>query len=181
MNIICDRIEIRPFAPSDLTDVHEYCSQPGVGENAGWKAHSSLAETESVLSEWIEQGCKNAIVLSETGKVIGHISVDPDSEEEREDTRELGFVLNRDYHRKGIMTEAVNAILGQLFGSGEIKYVWACCFQDNAASKALIGKCGFRLIQEGTYYAPLLEREFRSYEYRMSKREWLALNRRPTR
>jgi [ribosomal protein S5]-alanine N-acetyltransferase len=41
-----------------------------------------------------------AIENKENGKVIGHIAVNSDSENEREDTKELGFVLSRNYQSK---------------------------------------------------------------------------------
>lgn len=171
MNIVTSRLLLRPFAKQDIFDVFEYCSQKGLGEMAGWRVHKSVIQTERVLSDWIMQGHKLAITLLDSGKVIGHISIDEDSEEGRKDTRELGFVLNRNYHRKGIMSEAVNAVLDDLFHHG-VLYVWACCFQDNLASKGLIEKCGFAYQQEGTYEAEEFHEKFFSYEYRLSAEQW---------
>ena len=170
MNIVTSRLQLRPFTEQDLKDVFEYCSQKGVGEMAGWSVHESIEQTEKILSDWVIQGRKLAIVWHESGKVIGHISIDEDSEEGRNDTREFGFVLNRDYHRQGIMSEAINAVLDYLFNH-EISYVWACCFQDNLASKRMIEKCGFVFQQEGTYTSKDFDKRL-SYEYRLSSKEW---------
>ena len=74
------------------------------------------------ISEWVLQGRKLAIVWHESVKVIGHISIDEDSEEGREDTREFGCALNRVYQRQGIMSEAIIAVLDYLFNHG-ISYV----------------------------------------------------------
>ena len=51
--------------------------------------------------------------------------------------------------------------------------VWACCFAQNAASRALIERCGFAFVQRGRYNAPngLV---FDTYEYRAVKGEWQA-------
>lgn len=171
MNIVTSRLQLRPFTKQDINDVFEYCSQKGLGEMAGWRVHKSVMQTEIILSDWMMQGRKLAIILLESGKVIGHISIDEDSEEERKDTRELGFVLNRDYHRQGIMSEAVNAVLDYLFNHG-ILYIWACCFQDNLASKGLIEKSGFVFQQEGTYVSKDFHKRFSSYEYRISAEQW---------
>lgn len=174
MKLKTNRLLIRPFLLQDLYDMHEYCAQDGVGENAGWAAHKSLEESSEVLDNWISGGCKHAIVLLENRKVIGHISIDPDSEEGRLDTRELGCALNVDYHRQGIMTEAIEATIEYLFSIDSFRYIWACCFQNNIASKGMIEKCGFRFMDEGTYYSPALKTELPSYEYRISKDEWTA-------
>lgn len=180
MQLYTKRLHIRPFIKSDLYDVYEYCSQDGVGEHAGWAAHSSLWESARILSDWISAGDKYAIVLLDTGKVIGHISIHPDSDEARLDTRELGCVLNLQYHRQGIMTEAITAVLEYLFHSQDIQFVWACCFQDNVASKGMIEKCGFYFMQEGVFFSASLDKEFPSYEYRITKEEFLAASKNET-
>lgn len=174
MQLYTKRLHIRPFLELDLYDIYEYCSQDEVGENAGWSAHTSLSESAKILSDWISAGHKYAIALLDTGKVIGHISIHPDSDEARLDTRELGCALNLQYHRQGIMTEAITAVLEYLFNSQDIQFVWACCFQDNVASKGMIEKCGFHFMQEGVFFSASLDKEFPSYEYRITKQEFQA-------
>lgn len=158
------RILLRPFESGDLADLHAYASQPGVGEMAGWKHHEDLAESREMLDAFLAAPNTFALVSQADGRVIGHLAVHDDSEDGRADTKELGFVLSRDYQRLGIMTEAVRALLDQLRSMG-IRHVYACCFQDNAPSKGLIEKCGFRFEQEGTYHSKSLDRTFASFEY----------------
>lgn len=176
MQIETERLLIRSFTEDDLNDMHEYCAQAEVSTNTGWAAHTSLAESALFLSMWMKEGYRHAIVFKETGKVIGHIAIYPDSEENREDTCELGFALNRQYHRRGIMSEAVTAVLQYLFERMNKEYVWACCFQSNTSSSGLIRKCGFRYMGTGTYYSASLRTEFPSFEYRISKEEWTNKN-----
>ena len=171
MRINTERLLLRNFSRGDVADVFEYCSQEGVGEMAGWPAHKAIDETEKMLDEWINNKNIFAIVWKKNGKVIGHLAVNADSEENRDDTRELGCALNRNYQRRGIMTEAIRAVLGCFFTNG-IAFIWACCFQNNAASKGMIEKCGFSFQQEGTFYAKRLDKTFPSYEYRMTREEW---------
>lgn len=174
MKIETERLTIRPFTEKDTDDVYEYCAQAGIGEGAGWPARESREQTSEILAGWIQDGYKYAIVWRETGKVIGHIAADPDSEEGRADTRELGCALNQKFHRQGIMTEAVRAMADTLFQDG-IAYLWACCFQHNIPSKGMIEKCGFLFQQEGSYVSEVLCKTFASYEYRLSKNEWEAI------
>lgn len=51
--------------------------------------------------------------------------------------------------------------------------MYACCFQENTASKHMIEKCGFSFEQEGTYYAKPLQKEFKSFEYLWTKERWI--------
>ncbi|MDD7793473.1 GNAT family N-acetyltransferase [Clostridium sp. 'White wine YQ'] len=175
MRLETDRTVLRHFEEKDLEDLYDYCSQDGVGEMAGWKHHESLSTSKEVLKRNIQNSNVYAIENKENGKVIGHIAVNNDSENGREDTKELGFALNRDYHNKGIMTEVTYKILDYLF-SNEIEYVYACCFQDNKSSKRLIEKCGFTLEQEGSFYSESLDKTFKSYEYVYSKNNWKLQN-----
>ncbi len=171
MRLETKRTILRNFENKDLQDLNDYCSQDGVGEMAGWKHHSDLLTSKEALYRNIRNKNIFAIENKEDGKVIGHISINDDSENGREDTKELGFVLNRNYQNKGIMTEVVYKILDYLF-SNNIEYVYACCFQNNIPSKKLIEKCGFTLEQEGVFYSESLNETFKSFEYVYNKGEW---------
>lgn len=58
------------------------------------------------------------IESKEDNKVIGNISINEGSDDEIEDTKELGFVLNQNYHNRGRMVEVVYEILNYLFSKG---------------------------------------------------------------
>lgn len=171
MRLETKRTILRNFENKDLQDLNDYCSQDGVGEMAGWKHHNDLSTSKEALYRNIRNKNIFAIENKEDGKVIGHISINDDSENGRKDTKELGFVLNRNYQNKGIMTEVVYKILDYLF-SNNIEYVYACCFQNNIPSKKLIEKCGFTLEQEGVFYSESLNETFKSFEYVYNKGEW---------
>lgn len=172
MDIETKRLLLRNFTVKDVEDVFEYCSQDGVGEMAGWPAHKFMDDTTQVLSNWVQNKQQLAVVWKENGKVIGHIAINTDSEEGRDDTKELGCALNRNYQRRGVMSEAIQAVIGFLF-TQNIEFVWACCFQENVASKCIIEKCGFTIQQEGTFYSKSLDKTFKSYEYCITKDEFL--------
>ena len=173
---LCDtvRIQLRNFCQQDLEDMYEFCSQPEI-ETVGWTAHKSVDVTKKVLAQWIQDENIFAIVYKNENKVIGYIAIHEDSEEGRLDTKELGFALNNQYRRQGIMSEVIHCILDYLF-SKDILYVWACCFQDNIPSKNLIEKTGFEFMQEGVFFSESFKKELPSYEYRMCKSDWLTKN-----
>jgi len=172
MIIETKRTIISSIKNSDLADFYDYSHQDGVGESAGWRHHQNIEEARKVLAAMVTSGRVLAIKHIVDNKMIGHISINNDSENNRSDTKELGFVLNRDYHNQGIMTEAVIAVIDYLF-TIDIQYIYACCFQDNTASKKVIEKCGFSFDREGTYYSYPVGAEFPSYEYVYTKTDWL--------
>ena len=150
MKVATDRLIIRPFIESDLEGSHR------------------LFILEDAM-KWMVDGLHHAIALPD-GKFIGYITVDPDSEEDREDTKELGFALLPEYRGNGYMKEAVSAVLGKLKQEG-IHYVWACCFEGNANSENLIKNCGFTLINKGIFYVESEDHEYSSMEYRIDLSE----------
>lgn len=171
MQLETARLIIRPMRETDAEAIFLYASDSRVTEPAGWKAHSCIQQTEAYVRSCLddEKAAKHVITLRGTGEVIGQLSIDADSEEGRPDTRELGFMIRRDWQNKGYMTEAVNAVVDELFSEG-IRYVWACCFKGNAASKRVIEKCGFAFQQEGEYESHSLGKTFESLEYRISRK-----------
>jgi Acetyltransferases, including N-acetylases of ribosomal proteins len=165
------RIMLRNFRNDDLSDLFEYSSQVGVGEMAGWKHHVSLTISKKVLANNIRDTNIFAIVYREINKVIGHIAVNPDSENSQENTKELGFVLNQNYQNRGIMQDVIKLVLEHLF-SNNIEFVYACCYQDNEPSKKLIEKCGFLFEQTGTHFSQELDQSFPTFEYVFTKSQW---------
>ena len=44
-----ERLILRAFTESDLTDFYTYASVPGVGEMAGWPHHQSIETSKDIL------------------------------------------------------------------------------------------------------------------------------------
>lgn len=170
--ITTERTVLRNFNKDDLKDLNEYCSQEGVGEMAGWKHHESMFESKSILKMFMKSREQYAIVYKENNKVIGHIGIHKDSEEGRADTKELGYVLNKNYWGKGIMTEVVQAVLEYLFKGNVVDNVYACCFTNNTGSKRVIEKCGFKFECNDKYVSRTLNTTFDSYDYIITREMW---------
>lgn len=168
MNIETERLLIRLFTMDDVFDMHDLFVLPEVMQPVGMApAFTRIEESRERISRWIKKGIHHAIVLKGTDKVIGYIAIKPDSEDDREDTRELGFALNPQYQHHAYMTETVNAVIESLRSDG-IHFVWACCFQDNLASKNLIERSGFVFQKSGEYFVETEQHTYQSLEYRMN-------------
>lgn len=139
---------MRPFTPIDLEDFFEYASQPEVGPSAGWPPHADRTVTKNILREFIEKGEVWAIVWKETGKVIGSMGLHPDRFRNGIASRELGYVLSRDYWGRGVMTEAANAVIRFAFETLGLAALAVCHYPFNERSRRVIRKCGF--TYEGT-------------------------------
>lgn len=118
------RLLLRYFAESDAKEAHElFCDDEAMRMVGMYPPFTRFEETETRINKWANEKEYLAIVLKETGALIGYIAIHPDSEEGREDTRELGFTLISKYRGQGYMKEAANAVLKELAGNN-ITYVW---------------------------------------------------------
>lgn len=166
MTIETKRLLLRYFSKNDAKEAHGlFCDEEAMRMVGMYPPFSCFEETEERINKWVNAKRHLAIVHKETGSLIGYIVINLDSEECREDTRELGFALISKYRGRGYMKEAVKAVLKEL-SRDNIAYVWACCFKDNTVSEKLIRSIGFEFQQEGIFDSPN-DRRYESLEFRM--------------
>lgn len=92
-----------------------------------------------------KRGIRWGIVLKESEEFIGTIGLN--NLNVRAKKSEIGYELHPDYWRKGLMQEAVQAVLHYAFEQLDLVRMGAVTFPDNAASSRLLKKLGF--IEEG--------------------------------
>lgn len=145
-----NRLILRPFKITDLDDFFEYASVEGVGEMAGWHHHESIEKTKEILNEFISEDKTFAICLKEkNNKVIGSLGVEKYGMENLLTEfnnyygREIGFVLSKDYWGKGLMPEAVKAVINYLFNDLNFDFLICGHYDYNIQSKKVQEKCGF--------------------------------------
>ena len=150
IQIEIERLILRPFELTDLDDLFEYASIPGVGENAGWPHHETIEKSKMILSKFIEEKKTFAIVYKENNKVIGSLGVEPYGNEDKLTEfnnyigREIGYVLAKNYWGKGLGTEAVKAVIDYLFNKENYDFLVCAYYDFNARSKRVQEKCGFK-------------------------------------
>ncbi len=150
LQIETERLLLRPFRQFDLDDLNAYASVAGVGEMAGWKHHESKEETQKILDGFIREDKTFAIVYKENGKVIGSLGIEKYgmegalSEFFNYRGREIGYVLSKDYWGKGIMPEAVKAVVEYLFNVLDLDFLLCGYYDFNTQSKKVQEKCGFK-------------------------------------
>lgn len=57
------RLVIRPWKIDDLEDFNEYAKVDGVGQWAGWNPHTSIKESEEILSLFIKGKNHYVVIL----------------------------------------------------------------------------------------------------------------------
>ncbi len=185
------RLLLRPFRESDAADVQEYLSGPLPHCFADLKLDSiDEARTEVVKRGENTDYCF-AIVLKESGRVIGEIEAEPSTYvppmlRSREtlppspDTFTPSLILNAAHQGRGYAYEATYALLDYLFARKGARRIYTYVDDYNARSQHLCEKLGMH--REGLF------REFVSFvndaegnpvyentlQYAVLKQEWMT-------
>ena len=170
MRIETDRLLLRPFEEGDLNDFYAYASVPGVGEMAGWPHHENIEDSRGILDNFVRGRTELAIWHKADRKVIGsfgfHISwANEDERYAQLPSKEIGYVLAKEYWGRGLMPEAAQAAMDEtarLFG---VRCFTCNHFVTNAQSRRVIEKCGFEFVSTGMFYSSLLKKTFEDRRY----------------
>ena len=145
-----DRLLLRPFCPEDADAMfRNWASDPEVTKYLTWPHHASVNLTRFLLESWSRDydspSCYHwAIVLREQGpEPIGSISVVNLNEEIR--LAEIGYCLGRNWWHRGIMTEALGAVMDYLFDQVGFLRIEARHDPANPRSGAVMRSCGMHL------------------------------------
>ena len=126
IRIETDRLILRAWCESDLEDFYEYARVDGVGQMAGWLPHKDMDESKRILNMFIGEKKTFALELKESSKVIGSIGLETRDADlgipEDLMGREIGYVLNKEYWGRGLMPEAVKAVINFCFA--ELHFDW---------------------------------------------------------
>jgi ribosomal-protein-alanine N-acetyltransferase len=158
-----ERLILRKMVLNDAEAVFAYASNSEVSRYTLWETHRSIEDSRAFL-EFATQKYENGgepdwgIVYRGNGCLVGACGlVNWEAEHAR---AEVGFVLSRDYWGRGLMSEAVRAILRFGFERMNLNRIEARCIAENAASARVMEKAG--MVYEGT----LRQREYIKGTYR---------------
>ena len=128
-----------------------WASDPEVTKFLTWPAYQSIDSAYPILNMWIRDYEKPdfyqwMIVLKEIGEPIGSISVVNHRDDIAES--EIGYCIGRSWWHKGIMTEALAAVMQFLFTEVGMNRIEAKHDINNPNSGGVMKKCGMKY--EGT-------------------------------
>lgn len=149
MEIITERLLLRPILQSDDHDIYTYSKGANVGPNAGWKPHESIEETRKIMKAvFLDKEDIFGIILLTTDKLIGSLGLMEDPKRENDKARMLGYALSELYWGNGYMSEAANAVVRYGFAELKLDLISAYCYPHNERSKGVLKELGFHY--EGT-------------------------------
>ena len=121
-------------------------------------------KTASEIASWFASGDDYlAVCLKEDETLLGLVAINRRTDQEAQ-IHNLGYVFHPGYAGQGYATESCRAAMVYLFEELEAEGILTGTHPDNEPSVALLNRLGLRQIGDG--------------EWALSKREWLALERR---
>ncbi|WP_028504633.1 GNAT family protein [Ruminococcus sp. FC2018] len=151
IHIETDRLKLRPLTMSDTWDIFEIFSDKQVMKYYDLLPFESFERAKEQV-EFFIKGFEQktmlrwGIELKDSGKLIGTCGFFNFNEDALK--AELGYELNSSYHGKGLMSEALDAVLEFIFRETDINRVEAFAEPPNIASQKVLKKLGF--VKEGT-------------------------------
>ncbi len=147
-NIETERLLLRKFKIKDADQMFDnWAKDPENVKYLSWQAHKDVKDTYKILNKWIDEyknknSYKWCITLKDTNEVIGSINVTEMIE--IRSTCEIGYVISKKQWNKGIMTEALKAVIKYLFDKVKFNRIQLRHMVDNPASGKVMIKCGMK-------------------------------------
>jgi len=143
-----ERLILRPFTLDDAEPMfRNWASDDDVAKYLTWKPHGSVDETRKRLEQWVQRYAQEdyyhwAIVLKEINEPIGGVAVGQQSS----DTQmvHIGYSIGKPWWNKGIMTEALHALIAFFFREVGVNRIESRYDPRNVGSGRVMAKCGMK-------------------------------------
>lgn len=143
-----EEILLREFNINDVKDMYEFKSDAKVTQYLPFEPYNCIQDAMNQIENFIDEYKKGncytwAIIWKQTNKVVGQI--DLDKVDTKNNKVEIGYMLNKSFWNKGIMTSAIPKVLKFAFEYLNINKVEAQCEVENSASARVLEKAGMKL------------------------------------
>ena len=140
-----ERLSLRAMHPIDAEDMYDYAKREDVTKYLTWNPHTSVAYTKDYLRyvhnrytfgdfyDW-------AVIDRESRRMIGTCGFT--SIDTANNSAEIGYVINPEFHGKGLGSEAVRRIIEFGFSELSLNRIHARFMQENTRSKLLMERVG---------------------------------------
>lgn len=137
------RLRLRAIGPADAEAMYPVLSDADLMTWWSCAPHTDIAQTRDYLTYTpADDGMRSwAITLHGDDRAIGWVT----TRQQRPGVNEVGYILAREHWGTGIAGEALSRLLDLLLLVERRRRIYADVDPDNAASRALLERLGFRL------------------------------------
>lgn len=143
-----ERLRLRAPQPGDEHAAFDgWARDPEVLRYLGWRPHAEIADTRAQLdwdqARWLKRSAWTWLLVEPRGVPIGLVQLVPQRFDAPAHHLRLGYLLARSHWGRGLMREAVAAVLDEAFAQAPVWRVDALCDVENHASARLLQALGF--------------------------------------
>lgn len=167
MEIICDKVTLRPADDSDVDDLHDWWNDPGfAGDYAGF-----FPKTRDEVKELLREAHNFIIEAKSDRRKIGFASYYL-IRTDYENLYEIGYRIKAEERNKGYTSEAARLLVAYMFRTLDIERIESITDVENIPSQKVLEKTGFK--REGRLRKRFyLGGEYRDeYMYGLLREEW---------
>ena len=178
MIIETERLILRPWKETDAESLYKYASNPLVSLMTGWATHTSVEYSLGIIKTVLSERDNYAVAIKEEDVAIGGIGLMFSRNSNLKiaaDEAEIGFWLGIPYWGRGIIPEAVRALVKYAFTELNVSKIWCGYFDGNEKSKRVGEKCGFAFhhTEYGKEY-PLINAVKTQHITCLTRQRWTA-------
>lgn len=147
MNHETQRLFLRPWQESDAEVLYKYAKDPRVGPIAGWPPHTGVENSLEIIKGVLSAPETYAVVDKLTNEPIGSIGLMTGKNSNlniADDEAEIGYWIGVPFWGRGLIPEAVRALIEYGFENLRLTKIWCGYFDGNEKSRRAQEKCGFR-------------------------------------
>jgi len=130
-----ERLILRAAQDGDLAPLFDIYSNARAMRYWSTPPHSDIEQTRPLFEALSRPGPRTYFLIEFEGKAVGTGGIHEGSE--------IGFILHPDHWRKGLMREAVTAMIAHFWATTDLIEITADADPDNTASVGFLAALGF--------------------------------------
>lgn len=168
------RLVLRALCPSDADKVARLANNRKIAEMTATIPHPYTVQD---AIDWIAETAvrTGAMTLAVCRKSDGELLGSCGYFVTEAGSPEIGYWMGEPYWNQGYATEAVRAMIDHLFTATHHEMLTAGCRVTNAASRAVLDKCGFQWTGARLCRSRALQAQVPADSFRLTKGTWSAL------
>ena len=181
LQIITDRLLLKIITPDDLDHIHHLHSLPETDRYNTLGIPENKAATEAIVQQWLNQQqveptrhftwrISDKASQGFIGLIALHVG------EERFRLGEVWYKLLPQYWKRGLATEALNAVLKFSFETLHLHRIEAGCATENIASVQVLEKVGMQREGSKRKVLPIRGNWVDNYEYAILEEDWKVID-----
>ena len=171
-----ERLILRPWEEADAESLYEYARDERVGPAAGWPVHTSIENSRQIIRDVLSADETYAVCLKDDNRAIGSIGLmfGTDSNLDLpEHEAEIGYWIGVPFWGRGLIPEAVRALIRYGFLEKGVQTLWCGYFDGNEKSRRVQEKCGFTYHHANRdLFWPLMGKTYTEHITRLTRAEW---------